>query len=528
MIPHVLLFSLPAVTLSASPWTARQDMIRKRGEHANFVYQGEIYVLGGIHNHTSGPAHIEKYNPATDSWTHVGEMSLQRHHVTCGSSVDGTEVWVCGGKLNNGTYTKRVDVYNVKDNTWRRGPDLPQKHWGGPSVVCGDRLHVLSGAKDNNTTRDHHYVLDLENDSAGWSSLKAVPEPRVHAAGVCLNGKVYLIGGEYHHTHDGDTKTMQVYDPHTNAWDLTKARLPEARSHHEWATFVHDGTIWSVSGVDSKNDPRGQATMYVYDPDTDSWTGKQNLWARLCSPGAKVLDNTLYVFGGGVDDWFGGDMVTTKALALSSEPRPNDTLDAFARIEAEDYDSQSSLGIYDGGSGQKIGSIEDGAWARYADVDFGDGATGFTARVASNTSGGTIELVLDSLDGTLIGSCPVPGTGGWNEFVTKSAPCEVSGGVHDLYLKFTGGSGLLLDVDHFVFDKGSTGAKEGTRRVSFTRTPSDFTSPTTVFSVNGRKIGLMSGHTGNAAAKRSWHTAGVGSAIILYPHGAMRKTMVLE
>ncbi len=128
MISHGFLVSFPTGTLSASPRAAQKDIIRKRGEHANFVYKGEIYILGGIHNHTSGPAHIEKYNPRANSWTHVGKMSFQRHHVTCGSSVYGNEVWVCGGKLNNGTYTKRVDVYNVKDNTWRRGPDLPRNH----------------------------------------------------------------------------------------------------------------------------------------------------------------------------------------------------------------------------------------------------------------------------------------------------------------------------------------------------------------------------------------------------------------
>ncbi len=126
----------------------------------------------------------------------------------------------------------------------------------------------------------------------------------------------------------------------------------------------------------------------------------------------------------------------------------------------------------------------------------------------------------------MIGSCTVSGTGGWNEFVTKSATCEVSGGVHDLYLKFSGESGLLLDVDHFVFDEGSTNAKEGTRRVSFTRVPSDFTSPATVYSVNGRRIGLVSEYTGSMAFGRAWLSTGVGPVIVLYAHGAKKRTIM--
>jgi len=131
-------------------------------------------------------------------------------------------------------------------------------------------------------------------------------------------------------------------------------------------------------------------------------------------------------------------------------------VDAFSQIEAEGFDSQSGLGIYSGGTGQKIGSIENGTWARYDDVDFGSGASSFSASVASNTSGGTIQLRLGSTSGTLIGSAAVSGTGGWNNFTTVNTSVSGASGMQDLYLVFTGGSGSLLDVDYFVFSTGSS------------------------------------------------------------------------
>jgi hypothetical protein len=49
----------------------------------------------------------------------------------------------------------------------------------------------------------------------------------------------------------------------------------------------------------------------------------------------------------------------------------------------------------------------------------------------------------------------VSGTGGWQTYTTKT--CSISGanGVHNLYLKFTGGSGFLFNVNWFQFTGGN-------------------------------------------------------------------------
>lgn len=103
--------------------------------------------------------------------------------------------------------------------------------------------------------------------------------------------------------------------------------------------------------------------------------------------------------------------------------------------------------------GMDVCNIENGDWIKVKGVDFGTGAVTFDARVASANSGGNIELRLDSSTGKLVGTCAVQGTGGWQTWNTKS--CDVSGatGIHDLYLKFTGGSGFLFNVDWWKFGK---------------------------------------------------------------------------
>ena len=59
--------------------------------------------------------------------------------------------------------------------------------------------------------------------------------------------------------------------------------------------------------------------------------------------------------------------------------------------------------------GMDVTQINNGDYIKVKNVAFGAGATSFDARVASSTSGGSIELHLDSLTGTVIGTCAVAG-----------------------------------------------------------------------------------------------------------------------
>lgn len=126
-----------------------------------------------------------------------------------------------------------------------------------------------------------------------------------------------------------------------------------------------------------------------------------------------------------------------------------------SQIEAESFSSQSGIQTETcSEGGQNIGYIENGDYAVYNNINFGAGAASFQARVASGASGGNIEIRLDSLTGPLVGTCSITGTGGWQTWTTRT--CSVSGasGTHNVYLKFTGGSGYLFNINWFQFTGG--------------------------------------------------------------------------
>ncbi len=106
--------------------------------------------------------------------------------------------------------------------------------------------------------------------------------------------------------------------------------------------------------------------------------------------------------------------------------------------------------------GMNVSNISNGDYIKVKSVDFGTGATSFQARVASATSGGNIQIRLGSTSGTLVGTCAVPGTGGWQTWTTVN--CNVSGatGVRDVFFVFTGGSGNLFNFNWWKFVGGST------------------------------------------------------------------------
>ncbi|CDN44306.1 MULTISPECIES: carbohydrate-binding protein [Paenibacillus] len=148
--------------------------------------------------------------------------------------------------------------------------------------------------------------------------------------------------------------------------------------------------------------------------------------------------------------------VAMLATGMSLSASQASAASAFAQTAASGYSSQSGIQLEASSEGgQNVAFIDNGDYIAFNGVDFGSGASSLDVRVASNNSGGSIEARLDSVSGTLIGTCAVPGTGGWQNWQTKS--CSVSGasGVHTLYLKFTGGAGNLFNILWFKFNAAS-------------------------------------------------------------------------
>jgi arabinoxylan arabinofuranohydrolase len=107
--------------------------------------------------------------------------------------------------------------------------------------------------------------------------------------------------------------------------------------------------------------------------------------------------------------------------------------------------------------GIDVSNINNGDYIKVKGVAFGTGAKSFSARVSSATSGGTIQVRLGSTSGTLVGTCTVSATGGWQTWTTVTCPISGATGTQDLYFVFAGsGSGFLFNFNWWRFDNGGT------------------------------------------------------------------------
>ncbi|QNP69158.1 carbohydrate-binding protein [Streptomyces roseirectus] len=198
-------------------------------------------------------------------------------------------------------------------------------------------------------------------------------------------------------------------------------------------------------------------------------------WANATNHGFFIILNVAMggafpdAYGGGLDGATepGHPMVVDYVQVLRSSgggtttPPPSGSRDAYAPIQAESYDAQSGATTEttsDTGGGQNIGSLANGDWAQYKNVNFGSTpATQFRARVASGASGGVsglVEVRLDSRTATPVGSFSLAGTGGWQSWRTVPANITAVTGTHDVYLTFTSGQpNDFVNVNWFEFGR---------------------------------------------------------------------------
>ncbi|HNS20490.1 MAG TPA: carbohydrate-binding protein [Sedimentisphaerales bacterium] len=116
---------------------------------------------------------------------------------------------------------------------------------------------------------------------------------------------------------------------------------------------------------------------------------------------------------------------------------PGEGADAARRTPAARFASQHGVQTAScSEGGECIGWIEQGDWVRYEQVDFGRDARRMEIRAASATTGGTIEIRLDTPEGELLGACAVPNTGDWQSWRSFVAEIKPTSGVKTLCLVF--------------------------------------------------------------------------------------------
>lgn len=183
-------------TPSSSAPTPLADLPLPRTEVAGTVWQDGIAVVGGIAQDGAASDAAHLWDPGEDAWRSLPTLPVALHHTA--TVAVGGELWVVGGYEQAGegwTPTQEVWVLGPGEDSWRRGPLLPEPRAAHAAVALDDdRVVVIGGVGSEGRV----LASTLVHGGEVWRPGPPLPAPLEHlaAAGAPgLSSGVVVVGG---------------------------------------------------------------------------------------------------------------------------------------------------------------------------------------------------------------------------------------------------------------------------------------------------------------------------------------------
>ena len=201
------------------------------------------------------------------------------------------ELYVPGGRLENGQATAVVEAYSPTQDAWRPIASLPQPLAGGLTISDGAFLYVFGGW-DGENYLDTAFKYDPSADS--WRPLPAMPQARAFTTGGELTGNLAVVGGE---NEQGESAKCLFFDPVAEEWSSCPDML-QPRTAAGAAVLLNK--LYVIGG--SVNNGDEPAFSEVYDPESETWqiVNTPNLEDRdsWSHAGVGHVETRIYVLGG--------------------------------------------------------------------------------------------------------------------------------------------------------------------------------------------------------------------------------------
>ncbi len=285
------------------------------------------------------------------------------------------------------------------------------------TIINGENVSTVAGAESAAASYDH--VVNFAGNGIAPDKRTAIDQ---QCAYETINGTGSCSG--------------------TAAYDATETKL-DTYNIKCGVTYTYPSAVLKKEIIDTDNDgmPDEWEEARGLDPNDPTDTNGDYCGQGYTNIEYYINDLTVDSFPKGVVE-----------LSPENAGPPIPPVSAFETIEAENFSNQEGIIPEELSSGgMNIGYIENGDYAVYRSVDFGDGAKSMTARVSGNPA--KIELHLDNISDTPAAVIDFKGTSGFSDYQDISFNINKISGTHRLYLKFTGGEGYLLNMDSFVFGK---------------------------------------------------------------------------
>lgn len=196
---------------------------------------------------------------------------------------------------------------------WRTAVPAPTKRTEVASVTLRDKIYVVGGFEQpglgnvlNLAITPSLEAYDPSTDR--WTTNAPMPVGLHHVGIGVTGGRLYVIGG---YRQSGLTvwepvATVYAYDPATDSW-TQRAPMPSPRG--ALSVTEQDGKLYAIGGYDRK---ANSAAVEVYDPERNTWTSRAPLPTPRDHLATATLSGKVYAIGGRLNGDFRRNLSVTE------------------------------------------------------------------------------------------------------------------------------------------------------------------------------------------------------------------------
>ena len=182
---------------------------------------------------------------------------------------------------------------------WRVATPVPTKRTEVAVATLRDKIYVVGGFEPVGFSNLMNLAItasveEYDPSTDRWTSKAPMPVGLHHVGIGVTGGRMYVIGG---YTQSGlgvwqPVATVYTYDPATDSW-AERASMPTSRG--ALSVTEYDGKLYAIGGYDRKSN---SAAVEVYDPTRNTWASQSPLPTPRDHLTAATVSGKVYAIGG--------------------------------------------------------------------------------------------------------------------------------------------------------------------------------------------------------------------------------------
>lgn len=245
-------------------WVAAGAISKPRwGHSATPLRDGRVLVAGGVFTtgccQKTALSSTEFYNPLSNTWTRGPQMRTARYSHTA-TPLDDGKVLVLGGNGDAVAHSQlaSAEIYDPATNGWTPVPDMSVPRVEHSATALPDGRVLVAGGADAETYWSSSEIFDPR--TLRWARTGDMSAARAgHSATAWGDGKVLVAGGLFRYSDP--LASAEIYDPVRGCWDEAPS-MTAARYLHT-ATLLADGKgVAFIGGWNSQTGASGDIALY--------------------------------------------------------------------------------------------------------------------------------------------------------------------------------------------------------------------------------------------------------------------------